>query len=317
MKKLNLNSGEQSLLGVLFRSSENSISKELVSKKAEYWKIENHQELIDSLLEKSLLLELNGEYIFTEAGLKEGEICNVELMKKGFDESFLIHYRSRAYRKFCREVYGIDMFLYSMINKFQIEKLEEEAGFDDSDKVLDIGCGPGEMLEYLHDKFKFNATGIDFAPGTIQIANERVKDKPGIKFLETDIRNLNLLREKFTKIIAVDSLYFNKDKEKTVSHIIGLLEENGSAFIFYTETKKSGKKNFSEILESLNLKYKKIDFTAEEKNHWIKTKAVAEKYRQEFENEGSLKIYEERISEADDVMKYDYERYLYIIKKKS
>lgn len=317
MKKLILNSGEKALLAVLFKSSNKSITRELVEKEAEYWKLENHQELINSLLEKSMLRELNGEFVFTKAGLKEGEKCNAEFMKQGFDEGFLKHYKSKAYRKFCKEVYGTDMFLYSMINKHQIEKLEEAADFKNTDKVLDIGCGPGEMLEYLFDKYFFKATGIDFAPGTIQSANERVKDKSGIKYLEMDIRNLNRLRKKFTKIIAVDSLYFNKDKEKTVGHIIGLLEENGSAFIFYTDLINSGRKKFSGILENLNLDYSKIDFTAEEKNHWLKTKAVAEKYKQEFENENNLKIYEERISEADDVMKSEYERYLYVIKKKN
>lgn len=315
MKKLILTSGEQTLLAVLFKSSKKNITRELVEKEAEYWKLENHPELINSLLKKSMLKEFNGEFVFTEAGLKEGENYNSEFMKQGFDESFLTHYKSKAYRKFCREVYGTDMFLYSMINKNQIDKLEEAAEFKNTDKVLDIGCGPGELLEYLYDKYKFNAAGIDFAPGTIQSANERVKDKSGIKYIEMDIRNLNRLEEKFTKIIAVDSLYFNKDKEKTVSHITGLLGENGSAFIFYTDLIDSGKKKFSEILDSLNLNYRKNDFTADEKNHWIKTKAIAEKYKQEFENENNLKIYEERISEAEDVMKRDYERYLYVIKK--
>lgn len=315
MKELNLNPEEQNFLAILYYGSKEKITDEYIEKEADYWKVRNFREIISSLIEKSILEKSNGDYIFSEGGLIEAAKCYVEFQKKNFDENFLTHYKSNTYRKFCNEVYGIDMFLYSMINKYQIEKLEEAAEFKNTDKVLDIGCGPGDLLEYLHDKYRFNAAGIDFAPKTIQMANERVKAKPGIKYLEMDIRNLNLLTEKFTKIISVDSLYFHKDLENTITDILNLLEKKGIAFIFYSELINTRKKKPVEILDSKNLNYRKIDFTQEEKNHWIKTKAVAEKYKQDFENENNLSIYEERISEANDVMKRDYERFLFVIEK--
>lgn len=315
MKELKLNPGEETFLAVLFHNSKKPLTKEYIEKEAVYWKIENYQELIKSFLEKSLLEEKNNGLIFTETGLKEGEKCFTEFQKNNFDENFLIHYKSRTYRKFCKEVYDIEIFLYSMINKLQIEKLEEAADFKNTDKVLDIGCGPGELLEYLYDKYKFIAAGLDFAPKTIALANERVKDKSGIKYLEMNINNLDKLDEKYNKIISVDSLYFHGDVKKSIEDIFNLLEDKGKAFIFYTNLLDHDKKSLYKILDSLKLNYSKIDFTQEEKNHWIKTISTAEKYKQDFEKENSQSIYEERISEANDVMKREYERFLYIIEK--
>ncbi|MBV6479968.1 MAG: Ubiquinone biosynthesis O-methyltransferase [Ignavibacteria bacterium] len=315
MKKLKLNSEEKNFLAILYNNSKERFTDEYLKKEADYWKVDNYVDIINSLIDKSALEKTNGDLVFTKAGFNEAEKCYNEFQKKNFDENFLIHYNSKTFRKFCKEVNGIEMFLFSMLNKIQIESLEEAAGFNNTDKVLDIGCGAGDLVEYLHDKYNFHAVGIDFAPKTIKLANDRVKNKKDIKYLEMDIRELSELKEKFTKIIAVDSLYFHKDIRKTLKDIFELLEEGGSVFIFYTEMINSGKEKFRAILNNLNIKYQKIDFTVEEKNLWINTKVAAEKYKNDFERENNLSIYEGRISESEEVMRMEYERFLYIIRK--
>lgn len=56
--------------------------------------------------------------------------------------------------------------------------------------VLDFGCGDGEMLRYLYQRFgrrKFKFTGLDVSSNSISRARELSRGVPGIRFCESDI----------------------------------------------------------------------------------------------------------------------------------
>lgn len=71
-------------------------------------------------------------------------------------------------------------------------------------------------------------------------------------------------------------------------------------------------------LDKNNLKYDCYDFTDSDKNHWRKSKEVAEELRKEFENEGNSFICLGRKFESENWLKYvesnRNSRYLYHIK---
>lgn len=52
--------------------------------------------------------------------------------------------------------------------------------------VWDLGCGPGQIARYLHDR-GVDAGGLDLAPGMIALARER---SPGLAFEVGDLRAL-------------------------------------------------------------------------------------------------------------------------------
>jgi SAM-dependent methyltransferase len=54
--------------------------------------------------------------------------------------------------------------------------------------VLDLGCGPGHVARYLHQR-DLQVVGIDLSPGMIQTARGRA---PGIDFRVGDLRSLDL-----------------------------------------------------------------------------------------------------------------------------
>lgn len=67
-------------------------------------------------------------------------------------------------------------------------------------RILDLGCGPGNITNYLLNKRPdFNVYGIDAAPEMIELAK---KNNPTANFELMDIRDLHKINESFNGIIA-------------------------------------------------------------------------------------------------------------------
>jgi len=67
-------------------------------------------------------------------------------------------------------------------------------------KLLDIGCGPGNITRYLlNQKPDLKVLGIDIAPNMIKLARE---NNPEANFQERDGREIDKLEGSFDGIIA-------------------------------------------------------------------------------------------------------------------
>jgi len=58
-------------------------------------------------------------------------------------------------------------------------KLPSKLSLSSSDKILDIGCGYGSLLIYLHEKIAFSGRieGIDVSPVMVELAKEELQKK--------------------------------------------------------------------------------------------------------------------------------------------
>jgi SAM-dependent methyltransferase len=65
--------------------------------------------------------------------------------------------------------------------------------------VLDLGCGPGHVARYLHDRGAM-VTGIDLAPGMIAEARRL---NPHMKFLVADVRELPVPDSSAAAVVAL------------------------------------------------------------------------------------------------------------------
>lgn len=96
--------------------------------------------------------------------------------------------------------------------------------------ILDVGCGPGNITDYLLRKRPdFQITGIDLAPKMLEIALEK---NPSAKFEMMDCRELDKLKTKFDAIICGFAIpYLSVDEtSKLIADCANLLEPGG---IFY------------------------------------------------------------------------------------
>ncbi|MBO9667880.1 MAG: class I SAM-dependent methyltransferase [Bdellovibrio sp.] len=231
--------------------------------------------------------------------------------------------QSKTYRRFCQGVYGRDLCQANMVDEEQLQKLVSLADLKPFENVLDLGCGGGFTSEYISDLTNARLLGLDFAKGAIEAASARTHSKfPRINFQVGDLNKLPKFAEKFDCIIAIDSLYFVNDLEKTLSSIASYLNPNGRLLIFYSsKLGTNGDVQLETALTNAGLLFQKRDFTANDKEIWTRTKSVALSLKEDFRAEGNSEIYKSRIAEAERNLQWHDEgvmgRWLYYCTFKS
>ena len=105
----------------------------------------------------------------------------------------------------------------------------------DNAKVLEIGCGPGNITKYLLSKRPdFDIYGIDIAPNMIELAK---KNNPLASFAIMDSRQIDELKTKFDGIVCGFCLPYlsQTDSQKLITDCYNLLNENGLIYISFVE----------------------------------------------------------------------------------
>lgn len=100
---------------------------------------------------------------------------------------------------------------------------------DDNMKVLDLGCGPGELIRELENNFhNLHVTGIDFSEGMLEASRRK---NPEAEHIKMDVAELYKLRDKFDVIVCTHSLPYYKNPEIVMKELSRLLKDNGRIFI--------------------------------------------------------------------------------------
>ncbi|MFN3755154.1 class I SAM-dependent methyltransferase [Flavobacterium sp.] len=102
-------------------------------------------------------------------------------------------------------------------------------------KLLEIGCGPGNITKYLLSKrADFDIFGIDIAPNMIELAKA---NNPSANFAVMDSRQINNLDTKYDGIICGFCLPYLSPTESNelISNAYDLLNENGLIYLSFVE----------------------------------------------------------------------------------
>jgi 2-polyprenyl-3-methyl-5-hydroxy-6-metoxy-1,4-benzoquinol methylase len=114
--------------------------------------------------------------------------------------------RAKMQRVFSR---GADPFHYDSGSDYEKERLaamEAALGKRDFARVLEVGCAEGAFTERLARKSR-RLTAVDISSVALARARERLKEKSGVDFVETDIRDWNP-EGTFDLIVLGDVLYY-------------------------------------------------------------------------------------------------------------
>lgn len=126
--------------------------------------------------------------------------------------------------------------------------------------ILDVGCGGGQNLLNLSNKFK-NATlfGIDYSQTSINLSAEICKNLVLDKrlFLKVaDIHKTGFEDDKFDLITAFETLYFWEDLDTAFKEIKRILKKDGKFMIFLEGTTKETLEKWENLGDGIYLKNK-------------------------------------------------------------
>ncbi|MBF8456617.1 methyltransferase domain-containing protein [Kaistella sp. G5-32] len=130
-------------------------------------------------------------------------------------------------------------------------------------KILEIGCGPGNITKYLLSKRPdFDIFGIDIASNMIELAK---KNNPKANFKVMDCREIDQLKTKFDAIVCGFCLPYlsQTDSVKLIFDCSNLLNKSGLIYLSFVEgnpsrsdfqTSGSGHRSYFYYHEFENLK---------------------------------------------------------------
>lgn len=165
------------------------------------------------------------------------DIIHVTNMEKDlaaqYKDSRNLKVRINLHSKFSVNKYGWFNWLFDKIN------------LSSSEKVLEIGCGEGQLWKNNEDKIPKESEVIltDISSGMINDARVNLKNlKDNFEFHIADCVKLPYENESFDKVIANHMIFYVKDKKKAFSEIRRVLKKDG---LFYCST--YGLKHMKEI----------------------------------------------------------------------
>lgn len=124
----------------------------------------------------------------------------------------------------------MDLDLYNDTYDFLCSSLNKA-----NPKILEIGCGPGNITKYLLSKRPdFDIFGIDIAPNMIELAS---KNNPTASFAIMDSRKIDKIKAKYDAIVCGFCLPYlsQKDSRKLISDCYNLLNDNGLIYLSFVE----------------------------------------------------------------------------------
>ncbi|GFZ32219.1 MerR family transcriptional regulator [Clostridium zeae] len=193
----------------------------------------NHLELIEkSIIEAKKVVEEDDP-----DWSKIVDIIHVTNMEKDlstqYKDSRNLKVRINLHDKFSINEYGWFKWIFDKI------------GVSEKDKVLEIGCGDGQLWKKSQDKIPDNSEIIlsDISHGMLNDSKENLRDlKAKLKFHIVDCVNLPYEDESFDKIVANHMIFYVKDRNQAFSEIKRVLKKDGC---FYCST--YGLKHMKEI----------------------------------------------------------------------
>ncbi len=256
-----------------------------------------------------------------------------QAMAREVDAAFFGHWmitceQSRAYRRLCQRVSGLDVCHFGMLTQAQLDLLCRALDLSPDCRVLDLGCGTGALTAAIADRTGATLTGIDFSAEAIRFAAAIGRaENSRVSYRVVDMDSLTLPRMSFDVVLSIDTLYFAEDLSKTLAALKTCLVPGGRMGLFFNTRVAAGESRdrlapdktvLAAALERTHLSYDTWDLTAEETRIWEEELQFVQTLKAEFVAEGNLALFEGRVTEAThevDLGRSDRKRrYLYRVR---
>lgn len=227
----------------------------------------------------------------------------------GFENTLLSMLQSHVFGQYCLDVYGYPIKLLSMLTSKDIEELADYVQYEKPQKILELGCGTGELLKCLSTHSNGLFWGLENSEKVTRYLNDHNQTQ-NLKFILGDIDTFVAHEQTYDLILVIDSLYFVDDLETSIGNILSSLSPEGTAIIYYSEYqstaqndtwKDANNNNVGRILRKYNTVYEIKEITERELLCWQHIETFGNIYKSAFEKEGNIISIEENIEEAKNI----------------
>ena len=217
------------------------------------------------------------------------------LFYNAYQKFYKMAEKSEVFKTYCKKAFGEDFSQDGFSDINQLDKILSMVDIDDRANVLDVGCGNGKMLEYIHYKTGASIYGFDYSENAINSARKRMGERGDFKV--AIIGEAEYEDNKFDLITSMDTMYFAPNMTAFVSQIYRWLKSKGSFICGYQEgdvMKKTKDYNTTELAKALRengIKYTVTDYTKETYDMLKYKRAVIKSMKEDFVKEGLLMWY--------------------------
>jgi ubiquinone/menaquinone biosynthesis C-methylase UbiE len=116
---------------------------------------------------------------------------------------------------------------HALGNRRAIERIIGSLNISEAKDALEMGCGAGDLSNYLAQAYGLHVTGMDVDPEQIEIAKKRYGDEPRISFHTADATLLPFEDGSFDIVISFKVLHHIKGWNKALGEVSRVLRPDG------------------------------------------------------------------------------------------
>ncbi|MFO7781348.1 MAG: class I SAM-dependent methyltransferase, partial [Spirochaetia bacterium] len=216
-------------------------------------------------------------------------------------------------RDLCRARQGLDIVQHGSLTRGQLEAVIRRTRALGPGRILDLGCGPGEIGERVAGQAGARLVGVDTAHSALSHAAGR--DTPDAAFIHADMEAYvsGAPRGSADVVLSIDSLYWVEALESFLEGVLDVLSPGGCFMCIVSEFEdRRGKgrtlppedMEIGAALEALaeergDLRVETEDFTHEERALWLGSLALWEEWKDSFIAEGRAYLLRNIVREAE------------------
>ena len=148
----------------------------------------------------------------------------------------------------------------AFLNGFALEMI----AIRPDDRVLEIGCGPGNLIYDLAPGIDNGIImGIDFSSTMVAIASKRNRHSMAhekVNIVQHDFNDMEFEKQSYTKVCSVNTLYFWPSPKKTAEKITDLLAPNGTLILAFEDSEQIKRRKMDGDIYHLYTKEEVVDF---------------------------------------------------------
>lgn len=220
---------------------------------------------------------------------------------------------SPAFRDLCRARQGLDIVQHGSLTAGQLDATMNRLRAIGPGRILDLGCGMGELGEFVAGRAGARLVGVDRARSAISLAGDR--GTADTAFIHADMEAYASVapRGSADVVLSIDALYWVEDLMSFLGDVFEILSPGGCFMCILSEFEEGRGKGRTlspqdlEIGAALevvaeergDLRVETEDFTDEERSLWLKSLDLWDEWKDSFAAEGRAYLLRNIVREAE------------------